>query len=122
MKVLLIENEVNLLKIWKIALERQGLQVTASSSLKEARENMMQERFDTIVSDFHLDDGDINDLEVDISSHQPGAKLIVISGRTSDYMRETMFNHPSLSFLEKPVPLSVLMQTLTVSSEAALTL
>lgn len=112
MKLLLIENELNLLKVWKIALERQGLAVHTASGLREARERLQADRFDTIVSDFHLDDGDINDLEEAICSTQSGAKLIVISGRSSDFMKEQIFHYPQLSFLEKPVPLSILMQTL----------
>ncbi len=120
MKLLLIENEVNLLKVWKIALERQGLTVVTSSSLREARAQMESQRFDTIISDFHLDDGDVNDLEASISSTQPGARLIVVSGRSSDFMRDKIFNHPALSLLEKPVSLTVLMDVIKVNPVSAL--
>lgn len=120
MKLLLIENEVNLLKIWKIALERQGLTVVTSNSLQEARKQLESQRFDTIISDFHLDDGDINDLEASISSTQPGVRLIVVSGRSSDFMRDRIFNHPALSLLEKPVPLAILMDAIKVKPVSAL--
>lgn len=112
MKVLLIENEINLLKVWSIALGRLGYSVQTADSLASARDQVVLERFDYLIADFHLDDGEFSQLGELIAKYQRETQVIVISGMGKAEIEERMFNHERVSFLEKPVTLKALSSEL----------
>ncbi len=80
MRILVLEDDITLLGIWSEVLRSEGHEVTACSSLEDAKSILPFRRFDLFITDLCLN-GDISLPVLQIASFRnPMAKIIVITG------------------------------------------
>ena len=58
MKILVVDDDAHILKLYKLELEEEGYDVTTASSGKEAMEKFEQEEFDLVTLDILMPDVD----------------------------------------------------------------
>ena len=108
-KVLVAEDEADIQRLYRKALQNFGFQVTVASTVSEAREILAQEQFDLFLCDIHLAHERALSLlrQVTLQLHQAGTKIIVVSADASyhDICLETGVD----LYLEKPVSIPTLV-------------
>ncbi len=100
MKVLVVEDSKTINSIIQKRFEQMGLEVHTAFSLKEADELLLKEKFDLLILDLHLPDGEGVDLLCDIRS-VTDTKIIVLTSTSDDMLREELFKHGILDYIVK---------------------
>ncbi len=110
-RLLLVDDEPNILKSVGGALEREGHAVTTAGHLAKARVEAVNE-FDAVLLDVWLPDGSGLDWLAELKALQPNCVVIMISGHAqlSDAVAAT--RRGAFDFLEKPLSLERLLITL----------
>ena len=110
-RLLLVDDEPNILKSVGGALEREGHAVTAVGNLAKACVEAVNE-FDAVLLDVWLPDGSGLDWLAELKALQPNCVVIMISGHAqlSDAVAAT--RRGAFDFLEKPLSLERLLITL----------
>lgn len=110
-RLLLVDDEPNILKSVGGALEREGYTVATAGTLSEARTQAASE-FDAVLLDVWLPDGSGLDWLAEVKAVQPSCVVIMISGHAqlSDAVSAT--RRGAFDFLEKPLSLDRLLITL----------
>lgn len=106
--ILLVDDEPNILFVFSKYLDKAGYTVTEASCLSEAREAVMTRRFDAIILDMMLPDGNGIDLIGDIKKLNPEVAIVVITGRGDVPLAVEAMHRGADNFLTKPVSLSTL--------------
>jgi DNA-binding NarL/FixJ family response regulator len=110
LKVLLVEDDGELVRALRRLFEVVGWSVESSSSLASARRRLASSRFDVVVLDIKLPDGEGHSLLPSIVRHRPRPGVIVLSGSFEAEHALTMLGHCD-AFVPKPVP-GLLLQKL----------
>lgn len=105
MRVLLIEDELQLADTLRGALERERFIVDHADRLAIAREAVMQGRFDLVLLDRTLPDGDGLSLVPDLRAGNPGLPIIVLSARGEVSDRIAGLDEGADDYLIKPFSL-----------------
>ncbi|MBB4858728.1 DNA-binding response OmpR family regulator [Novosphingobium chloroacetimidivorans] len=105
MRVLLIEDELQLAETLRGALERERFIVDHADRLTIAREAAMQGRFDLVLLDRTLLDGDGLSLLPDLRARNPGLPVIVLSARGDISDRIAGLDEGADDYLIKPFSL-----------------
>ena len=71
-RILLVDDEPDLLELLALTLQRMGLDTATALTVEDARRRLLSERFDLCLSDMRLPDGDGLDLLAWIQEHCPG--------------------------------------------------
>jgi DNA-binding NtrC family response regulator len=79
-KILLIDDEVAVRNLYQISLEKHGLTVFTASGVREALQALHDLKFDVVVVDLHLADGDGMDIVRHIKGDSDGPKVLAMSG------------------------------------------
>jgi two-component system, NtrC family, nitrogen regulation response regulator NtrX len=110
-RLLLVDDEPNILKSVGGALEREGHVVATAGNLAEARLQMASDH-DAVLLDVWLPDGSGLDWLTELKAAQPNCVVIMISGHAqlSDAVSAT--RRGAFDFLEKPLSLERLLITL----------
>lgn len=111
-RLLVVDNNDQLLKLFSLFFERQGYEVTSAPNLKHAEAKLITEEFDIILQDVILPDGDGVEFLHRIKELQPGVPVIILTGLGYDevILQQAMKNGAS-GFLSKLLPLDqVLME------------
>jgi len=110
-RLLLVDDEPNILKSVGGALEREGYTVATAGTLAGARAEAATE-FDAVLLDVWLPDGSGLDWLTELKAAQPACVVIMISGHAqlSDAVSAT--RRGAFDFLEKPLSLERLLITL----------
>jgi CheY-like chemotaxis protein len=102
--ILLVEDEVSLLKITKRMLEKRGYKVLAASTpgyaLQLAREQ--RGRIDLLITDVVMPEMNGRDLAKNFLSLYPEAKRLFMSGYTADVIAHQGVLEPGVFFIQKP--------------------
>lgn len=109
-KILIVENEPDLLNILTSFLETAGFVVTTGSNLKEGIERCESEQFDFALLDIELGDGVGTTLAESLLNDSPTTKVILMTG----FSRHAKLyeNNPDVSFLHKPFSVFELLETI----------
>jgi CheY-like chemotaxis protein len=111
MQVLLVEDHADTRTVLGTLLNRCGCRTVTAKNLRDARARLKEMRFDVLISDLNLPDGDGTELVREVKQAQQ-IKAIAITGRTSDEEREAGLGAGFDCYLTKPIDLQQLRQTL----------
>lgn len=104
MKILIVDDEPNILSSVGSALERMGHVVVSASSAK-AGEKAIEETIDVALLDVWLGDGDGIELLAQIKRRYPQIECVMISGHAEIGTAVTAVKSGAYDFLEKPLSL-----------------
>lgn len=97
-RVLYVEDNANTAMALKAMLQLKGYSVETAASVKEAADALAREKFDVVISDISLPDGQ----GWDVLKHSQGVKSIAISGYTADKDKQNALSKGFSSFITKP--------------------
>lgn len=83
MKILLIEDEPQLLSSVKAFLEREGFLITTAATLRQGLEKTYNYEYDCVVIDIGLPDGNGLDLIRQLKQQQAQAGIVIVSAKDS---------------------------------------
>jgi two-component system response regulator AtoC len=101
-KVLIIDDEPNMVALFKRFLTKEGFTVQGAGSFNEGSRIIQSELFDVIVSDLALGDGNGLDLLKLASNSQPHAPFIVITGVGSVESAVEAMKQGAFDYISKP--------------------
>ena len=103
MQVLLVEDHADTRTVLGTLLNRCGCRTVTAKNVHDARTRLHEMRFDVLISDLNLPDGDGNDLVREAKRMQTQLKAIAITGRTSDEERDQGLGAGFDCYLTKPI-------------------
>src|ERR1051325_613114 len=107
-KVLIVEDDANVSVMLVRRLERAGYSVAPALTLASAREQLRQ-RWDLIVLDRQLPDGDGTDLCRELRATNPHVYILMLSAASSPAARLEGFESGADDYVAKPAALDELM-------------
>jgi DNA-binding response OmpR family regulator len=111
MQVLLVEDHADTRTVLGTLLNRCGCRTVTAKSVEDARTRLNEMKFDVLISDLNLPDGDGNDLVREAKqAHQ--LKAIALTGRCSDQERQAGLGAGFDYYLTKPIDFHELRQAL----------
>lgn len=114
-RVLLVEDEPDLMEMTRRALVGQGYKVEACGTIAEANTafgHSESEGFDVILSDVVLPDGRGPDLVIGLVEKQPDLAAVLVTGYTDERGDWARPREAGVELLKKPVPMAVLFEQL----------
>lgn len=100
-QILIVEDESNIRRFVRIALEQEGMSVIEATSLAQARMDAATRRPDLIIVDLGLPDGDGKDLIRDLRSWV-FSPILVLSAREREEEKVAALNAGADDYLVKP--------------------
>ncbi len=106
-RILLVEDEMEVREMAMAALEMQGYQVTAVTNGREARDYYREHwgQVDLVLSDVVMPELDGGELLAEIQKVNPAARVLLMSGYTSEATAAELLRRGARSFLSKPYSL-----------------
>jgi len=89
MQLLLIDDEIDLLGLWRDYFAATGFDVRTASSVSEA-DKQLRRQPDVVVIDYRLPDGTAADVLDLIAEHAPAARAILCSGHGTNLPRDVL--------------------------------
>jgi two-component system cell cycle sensor histidine kinase/response regulator CckA len=113
-RILMVEDEENIRKIFARALRENGYVVFEAASVEEAMAAFERERgeFDLVFSDAVLSDTTGLELVEELLSRQPELSVLLSSGYTGYRAQRSIMHKGKLPFLEKPYDVMELLQAI----------
>jgi DNA-binding NtrC family response regulator len=111
MRILIVDDDVDLMSGYKEVLLRAGHHVVGCSSFTEARGALKAGVFDAIVTDVRLGESNGLGLLFDAEAFQPGLHKVVMSGYPDRVLRRDAEALGAV-YLEKPIDPDVLVNTI----------
>ena len=111
MQVLFVEDHCDTRTVLATILNRCGCQMVTAKNVRDAERRLQEMRFDVLISDLNLPDGDGIDLVRSAKERQP-LKAIALTGRDSDEDRAAGLAAGFDHYLVKPIDLHELRQAL----------
>lgn len=120
LRVLIVDNERELVMAMKESLERIGLNCTPATSGPEGAQLLREQNFEIVVTDLMMNDIDGMQILKQAKELQPDCEVILVSGHATvalavEAMREQAFN-----FLEKPITPKRLQAIVSKAADAVL--
>jgi DNA-binding NtrC family response regulator len=104
-RVLLVEDEPSTLFAFSRFMGKAGYSVTEATSLTSARETVASGRFDVVILDLNLPDGNGIDWIPEIKEEYPATAIVVITGSADVPLAVEAMRRGADNFLTKPVSL-----------------
>lgn len=103
-RILLVEDEPGVRNAMRMLFKIEGYHVTPAAGAGEALERLQTEKFDLLVTDYHLEGGQTGSQVIDAARGLLGAafKAIIVTGDTSAAVREIQ-GDASLRISSKPI-------------------
>jgi CheY-like chemotaxis protein len=108
-RILVVDDDVSILKVFKSILEKEGYIVEAVETGKAALERMKKEKFNVCLFDVKLPDMDGTELLK--LTKNPETIKIIITGFSSDELGRKAADYGADDFLVKPVKAEELIAT-----------
>lgn len=108
MRVLIVDDEVNVRFAIERALRKHGMETGSATSVRHAIDRLRNEPYDAVVSELKLPGGDGTHLLNWLGSYSPSTHIVILSGAITDDIRTTYGASESIRILEKPVDVDVL--------------
>ncbi len=107
-RVLVVDDEADILELLELTLMRMGLEVEQAASVREAKERLDGADFDLCLTDMRLPDGEGLDLVRHIASHCDDLPVAVITAHGSMENAVAALKAGAFDYLAKPVSLEQL--------------
>jgi DNA-binding response OmpR family regulator len=118
MQVLLVEDHTDTRAVLSVLLNRCGCRTVTAKNLREARTRLKEMRFEILICDLNLPDGDGLELAGEAKKLQP-LKAIALTGRDSEQERVAGINAGFDCYLTKPIEFRELQEALKRSRNPA---
>ena len=112
MRILVVEDHDDSRQVLLKLLRHWGYEVTAADCMREALKLINDAKFDVLVSDLGLPDGDGTDLVGEVKMRQPLMKIVALTGRESETDRQRGREAGFDSYLTKPIDFQELRSVL----------
>ena len=104
-KILVVDDEPDLLTLYELALIREGHQVQCAANLAEARSALAADTFDVLITDMRLPDGLGMELLREISAARRPERSIMVTAYGSPETAVEALKAGAFDYLTKPVEL-----------------
>lgn len=113
-KIMLVDDEMHILRIMKLSLEKQGYEIVTYSNGEDAFNALKQGWPDVLITDIQMPRMTGEELCKNIRIEFPKRNFLifVLTSRTEIEHREWSANFENLKFLEKPVSMRALIALL----------
>jgi len=98
--ILIIEDSRTINNIIQKELEKFGFRITQAYTLDQARTELYKKKFDLIILDLHLPDGEGSELIANIQSLTK-TKVVVLTSLQDENLREELFSYGILDYIIK---------------------
>ncbi|MEI7434148.1 MAG: response regulator [Methanomicrobiales archaeon] len=102
-KILLVDDEENILTIFRLVLESKGYKVDTASTAEEALKKVGLNKYNLCLLDLNLPDLHGTELVRQIHQIDPGMKKLMVTGESSSIDAETARNNGADGFILKPL-------------------
>ncbi len=109
-RVLVVDDEVNLRFAIERGLRKAGHHADSASTVRQAIERLRSQPYDTVVTDLRMPGGDGLELIQWLGSYSPSTKILVVSAYLTPEFRKEYGNQATIGILEKPVELAKLIE------------
>ena len=106
--VLVVDDEINSLKVLSAALQNEHLSVETSRSGEEALDKIQKQHFDLIISDFKMPGMNGEQLLEKVRNHCPDTPFILLTAYGTIEMAVNCMRKGAYTYLTKPVNLGLL--------------
>lgn len=110
-RILIVDDEENIRKSLKSALDKRDHTVVTAADCNEAR-SFLPAGFDLVILDVRLPDGDGIELLGEIRTANPRQQVVMISGHADIDVAVTAIHKGAYDFLEKPLSLDRILVTI----------
>ena len=107
-RILVVDDEPDLLTLYELALIREGHQVQAASTLAEARSALAETTFDVLITDMRLPDGLGMELLRELAAARRPERSIMVTAYGSPETAVEALKAGAFDYLTKPVDLKQL--------------
>jgi len=114
-RALIVDDEPDIRELLAITLGRMQLEVTTAGDFATAVKHLGGQRFDLVLTDMRLPDGDGLDLVEWIQSHRPGVPVAVITAHGNVEAAVRALKLGAFDFISKPLDLGALRRLITAT-------
>jgi two-component system response regulator PilR (NtrC family) len=114
-RVLIVDDEPDLVELVALTLARMGLQSAVAGSLREAQRLVLAEPFDLVLCDMRLPDGDGLDLLEWLQARKPGLPCAVITAHGNVETAVRALKLGAFDFVSKPLDITHLRRLITAA-------
>src|SRR5262245_43280138 len=118
-RVLIVDDEPDLVELVALTLARMGLQYAAAGTLRDAQRLVLGESFDLVLCDMRLPDGDGLDLLEWLQSRRPGLPCAVITAHGNVETAVRALKLGAFDFVSKPLDIAHLRRLITSALKLA---
>jgi two-component system response regulator PilR (NtrC family) len=118
-RVLIVDDEPDLVELVALTLSRMGLAHAAAGSLREAQRQVLTESFDLVLCDMRLPDGNGLDLLEWMQQRRPGLPCAVITAHGNVETAVRALKLGAFDFVSKPLDLAQLRRLITSALKLA---
>ena len=101
-RVMVVDDDEFILEILEKIIRREGFEVTAISSAREALEKLESEKIEAVISDIVMPEMDGIELLKQVKSKYPEIRVLMITGHTGRYGSESVMDIGADGFISKP--------------------
>ena len=114
-RALIVDDEPDILDLLSITLGRMQLQVSTAADYASAVKQLGGQKFDLVLTDMRLPDGDGLDLVEWIQTHRPGVPVAVITAHGNVEAAVRALKLGAFDFISKPLDLGALRKLITAT-------
>ena len=114
-RALIVDDEPDIRELLSITLGRMQIQVATAADYASAVRQLGAERFDLVLTDMRLPDGDGLDLVEWIQAHRPGVPVAVITAHGNVEAAVRALKLGAFDFISKPLDLAALRRLITAT-------
>lgn len=118
-RILIVDDEANLLDFMSLLLTEEGYDVTSALSLSKAREALSEHTFDLVLCDIMMPEGSGLDLLREIRESEASASVIMITAYTSTDTAIQAMKLGAYDYVSKPFDVEELKVLITKALEKA---
>lgn len=118
-RILVVDDEPDLLTLYELSLLREGHQVSTAATVLEARRLLETQQFDLLITDMRLPDGDGLQLLRELAQQRRSERRIMITAYGSAETAVEALKCGAFDYLTKPVDLKQLRSVVRAALQAA---